>query len=278
MQQQIIFLDVDGTLCNEHGVIPSSAITAIKQARKNGHLVYLCTGRSIVELYDYILEIGFDGFICSAGAYIKIDDQVLFDKHMSKEEVLAIIDFFDANQIHYYLEANSGLYTNAAGLSHLQSFLDAMIQEQPTKKEQIEQGFGNFVRIMKDLSDSSLMDINKVSILENRYGFENIRKQFPQYLLIPNTVAEFGENSGELALTGISKASAIQLVLEYLSIPLENTFGYGDSYNDHEMIELVAHGIAMGNATQNLKEIADDVTDTHNKDGIYKSFKKYNLI
>lgn len=49
---KVIFLDVDGTLCNYEGVIPESAKQAIKQARKNGHKVYICTGRSRAEVYQ----------------------------------------------------------------------------------------------------------------------------------------------------------------------------------------------------------------------------------
>lgn len=278
MEQQIIFLDVDGTLCNEHGVIPPSAIEAIQQARSNGHLVYLCTGRAKAEIYDFILDIGFDGMILSSGAYIIINDTVLFDRHLSKEEVIDIVEFFDSHDIHYYLESNNGLYASEGGLKVLHEFVESLIEESPHKKDQIMQGMGSFVNSMLPLKDSTLEDINKISILSNSYGFDNLIKKYPQYDMIPNTVAEFGENSGELSIPGITKGSAIQLVLEHLKIDPKNTFGYGDSYNDHEMIEVVAHGIAMGNATEALKEIADDITDTHNNDGIYKSFKKYNLI
>ena len=49
---KVIFLDVDGTLCNYEGVIPESAKQAIKQARKNGHKVYICTVRSRAEVYQ----------------------------------------------------------------------------------------------------------------------------------------------------------------------------------------------------------------------------------
>ena len=278
MEQHIIFLDVDGTLCNEHGVVPPSAIKAIQQARENGHLVYLCTGRAKAELYDFILDIGFDGMILSSGAYIIIDDVVLLDKHLRKEEVIDIIEFFDSHDIHYYLESNHGLYASEGALNVLHSFVDSLLKDTPSKKEQIMQGMGSFVKNMKPLNESTLEDINKISILSNSYGFENLIKKYPQYDMIPNTVAEFGENSGELSIPGITKGSAIQLVLEHLKFDIKNTFGYGDSYNDYEMMAVVAHGIAMGNATPSLKEIADDVTDTHNNDGLYKSFKKYKLI
>lgn len=96
--------------------------------------------------------------------------------------------------------------------------------------------------------------------------------------MIPSTVPLFGENSGELSVPGIHKAVAIEKLLEHLQVDREHTYAYGDGMNDLEMLQFVKFGIAMGNAKEALKEAADDITDTHDNDGIYNSFKKYQLI
>ena len=57
MDKKMIFIDVDGTLVNYENKLPDSAVTAIRKARKNGHKVYICTGRSEAEVYDYIWDI-----------------------------------------------------------------------------------------------------------------------------------------------------------------------------------------------------------------------------
>lgn len=57
---KIIFMDVDGTLINYENHIPQSAIDAIRKARKNGHKVYICTGRSEAEVYQDIWEVSFN--------------------------------------------------------------------------------------------------------------------------------------------------------------------------------------------------------------------------
>lgn len=76
----------------------------------------------------------------------------------------------------------------------------------------------------------------------------------------------------------LHKATAIEKVIQHLNIDKEYTFAYGDDMNDIEMLGFVKHGIAMGNAKEIVKKVADDITDTHNDDGIYKSFIKYGLI
>ena len=68
---------IDGTLLDYENKLPASADRAIKEARKNGHRVYICTGRSEVEVYDYIWDIGIDGVIGGNGSYVKDEDTVV---------------------------------------------------------------------------------------------------------------------------------------------------------------------------------------------------------
>ena len=81
MEKKIIFFDVDGTLVSDTGGIehvPESAKRAIALTRAKGNLVYLCTGRSKAEIYDFILECGIDGVIGAGGGYIEIGNQMLY--------------------------------------------------------------------------------------------------------------------------------------------------------------------------------------------------------
>jgi Cof subfamily protein (haloacid dehalogenase superfamily) len=120
MDRKIIFIDVDGTLVgfNDKGeYIPESAVTAIHQARANGHKVYLCTGRSKGELYDYIMEIGFDGVVGAAGGFVESDGEMIFHKPLPVETVHELMDFFQENQVHYYLESNAGLFCEKAAMT-----------------------------------------------------------------------------------------------------------------------------------------------------------------
>lgn len=72
-----IFVDVDGTLLDNTQQIPESAVYAIQNARKNGHYVFLNTGRCKAELFESILDVGFDGIICSSGGYIEYEGQCI---------------------------------------------------------------------------------------------------------------------------------------------------------------------------------------------------------
>ena len=69
-----------------------------------------------------------------------------------------------------------------------------------------------------------------------------------------------GQGIIEINPAGISKATGIRKVCEMLDIPHENTFAFGDSANDLEMLAYVAHSIAMGNGTDKVKNTAEFVT------------------
>lgn len=85
------------------------------------------------------------------------------------------------------------------------------------------------------------------------------------------------EMTQELSVVGVNKASAIEALINHLNIPQENTFAFGDGMNDADMLEYCHIGIAVGNAKEGLKAIADEVCDDIAEDGIYKTMKNINL-
>ncbi|WP_404330783.1 HAD family hydrolase [Mesobacillus maritimus] len=277
--QKVIFIDVDGTLINDYGVVPESAKHAVRKARENGHLVFLCTGRSKAELFPEILEVGFDGVIGAAGGYVEIDQEVLFHERVKKEDVQHLVEFFNKHGIDFYLESNGGLFAGGNCKMRIRSIIENLLTEKPEAKEEIEKGLQPFHDILIEDEDLIREDINKISFLGSDLPYETIRKEFEStFTVIPSTVSFFGNNSGELSIPGIHKATAIAKLLQHLKIRKEDTFAYGDGLNDLEMLEFVQHGIAMGNAKEVVKEAADDITNSHDEDGIYNSFKKYGII
>ena len=82
---------------------------------------------------------------------------------------------------------------------------------------------------------------------------------------------------GEIALKNVHKASAMKIILDEIGNDIE-TIALGDSENDIEMLKFADTGIAMGNAKDILKNIADEITDHVNSDGLYKALKAHKLF
>lgn len=281
MEQNILFFDIDGTLVSfKDGSeeILESTKAAIQRTREKGNLVYLCTGRSKAEIYDFIMDIGIDGVIGAGGGYVEIDKDMLYHKKVSPEAVKHLVDYFSANQFDYYLESNGGLYASPYLIPRLERMLFGDFENDAQAKARREKG-SPFIDALKLTDNMYREDINKVCFLEHEsISFEEIVKEFSQeFTLIQGTVPAFGRNSGELTVPHVNKATAIEQLLKHLSIDRKNTYAFGDGLNDIDMFQCCAVGIAMGNAKEELKAIADYVTDSAGEDGIYNIMKKLDL-
>ncbi|MBD7913851.1 Cof-type HAD-IIB family hydrolase [Clostridium sp. Sa3CUN1] len=283
MSKKIIFFDVDGTLVDvrpSREYIPESTIRAIKETRKKGNLCFLCTGRSKAEIYPYILDVGFDGIIGAGGGFVEIGDKILYHKQVSLNEVTHVVDFFDTNGFDYYVESNGGLYASKNLIPRLERIIYGDLENDPNAVKLKEESPSHFIEALKEGYDLHRTDVNKICFLEHdAFPFETVYKEFEkEFNVIHCTVPMFGDNSGELSVPGVNKQYAIDKLIKHLNIPKENTYAYGDGLNDIDMLEYCQYGIAVGNAKEALKEIADEVTEDIAEDGIYNSMKKHGLI
>ena len=279
MNQKAIFLDIDGTLLNHKGEIPQSARQAITKARANGHAIFICTGRSKAEIPPEVLALELDGIIGAAGGYIELKGKVIFEVYIPKDQLFPIIDFFEKKRVKYYLEATKKVYVNKESKAYLIANMIEGIKKHPERKEEIERMMYPYMMHMQEEENLIREDINKVTFMGTHISFEEIKKTFrDNFQVIPGSYSHEGEVCGELMLKEVHKAAGIELVLKELGIAQQDTFAYGDSYNDIEMLQYVAYGIAMANGAELIKQVADDLTDGPDEDGLYKSFKKYKLI
>lgn len=283
MDKKIIFFDVDGTLVDVRPAreyIPELTIKAIQQAKQNGHLCVLCTGRSKAEIYDHILDVGFDGIIGAGGGFVEIHDSMLYHKMVSQEAINHVVDYFEDNHFDYYIESNGGLYASRNLIPRLERIMYGDLENDPKAREKKEKEPSHFIPSLKVGYDLHRSDVNKICFLEKEgVPFDVIQKEFEEeFQVIHCTVPAFGDDSGELSVPGVNKATAIEALIQHLHIPRENTFAFGDGLNDIDMLTYCQYGIAVGNAKQGLKDIADEITDDIAEGGIYHAMKKHGLI
>lgn len=273
---KVIFIDVDGTLLTYENILPPSATVAIRTARKNGHKVYICTGRSRAEVYDYIWEIGLDGMIGGNGSYVESDGKVIMHQVISIDDAKKIVDWLHGRKLEFYLESNAGLFAS----ENFETRGESTIQEYSARKGKVMQtvrdAFPEMIFGEKNLYRD---DLNKVSfVLESYQDYLDAAKEFSH--LKVGTWGGAGETAlfGDIGVANIDKAHAIDVLLKYLGADKKDTIAFGDAKIDIPMFEYCEIGVAVASGGEEIKAVADFVTDAVADDGIYNAFKKLNLI
>jgi len=280
--QKLIFLDLDGTLVNSNGVITPKSHEAIKNARINGHRIFICTGRSENEVFNDVLSVGFDGMIYSNGAHVIADNKVIFQSVFQLEEMIEVNAFMQQHDIVYSVQ-------NKAGLSASKEYIAAFEKIAESKSAKIadeEQAIAfqqHVINVRQALHYSPELVQENVSnisfIAKNQQGVdllvERYQKKFEVY---QNVVPIFGECSGEIGMKGITKGLGIQKIADYYQVDIQNTVGIGDGVNDLPMFQKVALSISMGNASDFVKQHSTITTKSITEDGLYWAFKDIGVI
>ncbi len=267
-----VFLDVDGTLIDHTQHLRPSVLEAVQGARSAGHLLYVCTGRSRVEIPQAISDIGFDGVISAGGGFIEHGDRLVAAHTMSATEAQDVIDFFEQHSVEYTLQAFESTYPSQGLLPRLMPFFESFGMD-PARGDRL-------VEAMTYRGPAPLDGIAKATFFgTDPRTFATVRDGLgSRFHVITGTIPYLGEAGGEASLGGIHKGAAIEELLATLGLDLADSIAIGDSSNDLEMLQVAGVGIAMGNADAAVKAVADEVTTRVDDDGVWNAFRRHGLV
>jgi Cof subfamily protein (haloacid dehalogenase superfamily) len=259
--KRAVFFDIDGTLLDcLNGItdITPRVKKAIRALQADGDYVFIATGRPHAFISEALLNFGFDGFVLTNGAHVKVKDKCIYKESINKDFIKELIYNFEEHNIQYILQGEVYSYIKDE-YKELHSFYDSY----SISKKYLE---GNY--------NIEEVDIYKIEMLcRDKSGVDYcLTLDNDNYNYIHSE-----EKSFELYSKTNTKASGILKVLEYLNIPLENSYAFGDGKNDIEMLFTVGCGIAMGNASDEVKNSAKKVTETIQNDGIALEIEKFIL-
>jgi Cof subfamily protein (haloacid dehalogenase superfamily) len=262
MDTKILFFDIDGTIIsNETHEISENTKNAIRQAKANGHLVFINTGRTLAGITPEIKEIGFDGYVCGCGTYIDYNGSKLLHERIPSELHKDLIGDFNEHQIEALLEGSTHIYYN-----------DRLTEQHLLPPKDIFQNLFEFTLIgWHDVeTDFDKMcirceDPERYQMIYDKYKdtFEFIKRDAVFYEIIP---------------ANFSKATGIEYLIKHLGIPHENTYAFGDSTNDLSMLTYVKHSIGMGVSDQQVLDIVTFHTKNVEDNGIEYALKHFEII
>jgi Cof subfamily protein (haloacid dehalogenase superfamily) len=262
MNKKIIFFDIDGTLYDPEIGVPKSTQDGIKLLKENGHIPIICTGRTRPMIPEYLINIGFDGIVAGAGTYIEYKGEIVHHKYVDDSYAPDILPLLSEKNVKFVIEGPKNIYFDKYDKSKEYEFIN-----------EIAKTLGN--NVVKPLQEESYI-MNKITCsLTKESDIESIRQILETKF---DLICHEGSNLIELVMKGYNKAIGIQKLIDFLQIDKINTYAFGDSTNDLEMLQYVEYGIAMGNAYPEVLKQAKYTTKSIKEDGIYHGLKEFGLI
>lgn len=255
-----VFFDIDGTLLSHKTMqVPLSTKEALIKLKEKGIYTFIATGRHISEMRDLPLDdLYFDGYITLNGGYCYNDKEVIYASPIEKSDISQILEYIKLHPFPCMFVEDQIMYMNYHNKA---------------------------VEIVQKAISTPLPSLNDL----------NRGLTHPIYQVIPYDISVNKEKDilncmphckhtrwHDLAIDIIplhgGKQIGIEHVLNYYGIKQEETMAFGDGHNDIDMFDYVKLAIAMGNANEEVKKAADDVTDDIDHNGIDNALKKYNII
>lgn len=272
MNRKVVFLDVDGTVVNDKGIIPESTKTAIRKAVENGHKMVVCSGRSLFQLPQMLLDLGFSGMITSAGAQVIADGKEIYHAVIDEEHRKWISEYMEKNQFAFCFQTDDGVVMNERSSQRIFGIMTDM----GITEEHLHQLVGDTF-IQEDVWNNAKEE--KLIYYDAPFGVARVHADLEPYFdAVALSLSGADDYCGEVGINGIHKATGMKRYLEYVGISREDSIAIGDGPNDLQMMDYAGIGIAMGNAKDEVKERADMVTAHIDEDGIYLALEKLGLL
>lgn len=277
MANKAIVLDLDGTTLNERNTVNETLEQYIGELRESGKLIFIATGRTLEEVRD-VLPAGMeaDGMVTANGMSVFIGKEQIVEHALSTELVEELVAKAGAEEIFYEVHPNEG--TRMALLKDKDYMVKQGLIPKPGTVDENE-WLSRQDAVEDKIRWSEQLDIKSVAKI---YFFSNemntIRKwkaelgKIKQYNAF--TTASSTHHNVEVTVEGITKATGVQLLLKHFQLAPEEILAVGDGENDLPLFKLAGHCVAMKNATDLVKEQADEVTEySYREDGLYRFLK-----
>lgn len=276
MSIRVIVMDVDGTMTNHKKEITPKTKAALKKAQESGVKIILASGRPDSGLSDFAIELEMGrhhGLLVSFNGSRVTDCQtgeVLFNETMTVEQGKAVLEHMKGFNVRPMIDKENYMYVN--------DVYDCMIKngEQEINIIQYESRGGKYKLCeMDDLAAFVDYPLNKILTAgDSIYLKEHYREMMEPFKDTLNCMftAPF---YFEFTAQGIDKAKALEAVLSPMGYMQDEIIAFGDGQNDKTMIQYAGIGVAMDNAVEELKEVADEITLSNEYDGIAVSLYKH---
>jgi Cof subfamily protein (haloacid dehalogenase superfamily) len=253
-----IFLDIDGTMVSfkTHRVSEETG-KSLREARKNGIKIFVATGRHRSDIIN-LGGLNFDGYISLNGAYCWVDNQTVFKKSIPRKDVETFIDIIEKEpKIPCFFVEAERVTVN-------------MINEEAQKMIELVGFSPRTIVPVSEVTDKEIFQLTAFFPVEQEAG---IMKMLPDCF-----VSRWYPTFADITVKGVDKSVGVQKIADYFGFAREEVMAIGDGGNDISMIKYAGVGVAMSNASEDVKQVADYVTTAVDEDGIGEALRYFEII
>ncbi|PLR78863.1 Cof-type HAD-IIB family hydrolase [Bacillus sp. V3-13] len=257
-ERHLIALDLDGTLLKDDKTISEKTKGVLNKAREQGHVVMIATGRPFRSSEIYYHELGLDTPIVNFnGAFIHHPLDTSWGVYHSPMDIEVAKDIIEALDAFHFHNIIAEVIDDVFIHYHDEKLLDVFSLGNPNITT------GNLREFLKDSPTSMLIHTDEDHVRTIRDHLSDVHAE-----VIDHRRWAAPWHVIEIVKFGLNKAVGLKRACDYFQIAPENVIAFGDEDNDLDMLEFAGRGIAMGNAIDIVKNIANDITLTNEEDGI----------
>lgn len=249
MEQKALFFDIDGTLVDvDNGIneVPEVVITELRRVQEAGHKLFASSGRPRPMLVGpQLQDVHFDGLVLMNGAYVEVDGVSVYEEKPDEGLMRAAIAMLDDLGCEYMIETAYRVYIDPSYMALRNFFSEAGMPEIFTFEFDKDVVLREAIKVEANVDDEHKQRVER--IMQGGFGY------------VLNYDTHGTHNSFEFFSPTVSKAKGIARALAHLGIARKDSYGFGDGANDIEMLQFCGVGVAMGNATDEVKAHADVV-------------------
>lgn len=258
-----VFSDIDGTLLNSKHQIPTATKNKIQQINQNGIPYVLVSARMPKGMTNIRAELGAKSpMICYSGALVvNEEDKPIYSVTISKEDAKNLCKKIQKINVNISIS----IYTNDEWLVENKEEYWAAQESEITGVIPKEVSFDD-ERVYKEVHKILCMG-NKEEIAQLE---QQLIKEFPEIRIYRSK-----DTYLEIMSMKASKSDAIHMLKNHFHVEREEIIAFGDNFNDIDMFQYAGLGVAMGNASDEVKQAADIVTDINDNEGERQILDQY---
>ncbi|MDF2875922.1 MAG: yidA 1 [Sporomusa sp.] len=275
MAYKLVCIDVDGTLLNSKHKVTNRTKAILLQAHQQGIHIVISTGRMYTDAEYFSNLIGVKSpVIASNGAFIKEKDidKVIYQDVLGESLSLELLEVFRKHRTKpYFCTPHKFYYGNA-----MFKLFYVASQILGTRSNKLDMEYIFSWKQWQKILNKEKNNIVKCEIIYRDIALINeLRTELKNIAQLE--IVDSSRYNIEITRKGVSKGNAVAMLAAFYGLKREEVLTIGDSENDLSMIEYAGLGIAMGNASETVKQKADYVTSSNDNEGVADAINRFIL-